>query len=550
MRTRSTPQEGAFGDTPRLSLQRLMPRRDTLLSAQEFESSPPGEVPIGASTPACPHERRGALVTAFFAVTSDQDSSAFARLVWPRSLKGSKLEKVVVRDGFCPSPERFNRADTDQGFGGENFVFTLLETALDDAADPDGVLYGCVCGAQAYAFEPMVIAESIALEGGDQPCVFCIVSKLPLFAFHFELLEILRASKDLHHAEHILDRVSSTGLADHLASGGVDFADLQCGVHRLSLKLPRSTPCDWHCFEQGPFAVPLSFMSQALAQWQVSWGLEMLLAHWDNLVGDTLAKLVACVLLEQKILLLGDVPRISAMALVLRALVWPFRWLHPFLTAPPPPDFMRTPLVDAPFPVFMALTELPAQWGFRTPYDLPTDVAVGMLKHDYVYIADAHQTAGGLKAANIKLPAGRHTAFLKQVAQAKQKLRRQELDLQQAGELVQRAVESEVLKLAEVIQQYAKAQVALAAAEGDTHPPLPNPASQSAGMGRACSKKQSTFSKALDCNRFMEWLTAERPDTCGGSEAIAFYSTFFRTQLCLDLLSREIVAQTAVGQNL
>jgi len=113
------------------------------------------------------------------------------------------------------------------------------------------------------------------------------------------------------------------------------------------------------------------------------------------------------------------------------------------------------------------------------------------------------------------------------------------LDLQRAGELVQRAVESEVLKLAEIIQQYARGQVSLIAAEND-------------GISQGLPKqlRDKCMKQALDCNRFMEWLTAERPDACGGSEAIAFYSTFFRTQLCLDFLSREIVAQTAAGQNI
>merc|ERR1711937_404197 len=113
------------------------------------------------------------------------------------------------------------------------------------------------------------------------------------------------------------------------------------------------------------------------------------------------------------------------MALVLRALVWPFRWLHPLLSAPPPPQFLHMPLLDATFPVVVALTELPAQWGFRTAYELPPDVVVGMLKHDYVYVDSAHETSGGLSGANIKLPAGRHTAFLKQAAKAKHKFRKQ-----------------------------------------------------------------------------------------------------------------------------
>lgn len=277
--------------------------------------------------------------------------------------------------------------------------------------------------------------------------------------------------------------------------------------------------------------MPLSSISRTFAQWQAAWGLQTLLENWDNLVGDTLAKLVASVLLEQKVLLLGDAPRVSAMALVLRGLIWPFRWLHPFLSAPPPPQFLRVPLLDATFPVIVAVAELPAQWGFKTQYELPPDVAVGMLRHDYVYINPAHVTSGGLNGANIKLPAGRHTAFLKQVAQAKQKLRKQEFDMETAVDVVHAAMESEVMKLAQLVQDYAAGQVT---AVLETAVADPSRASSLEELRNRC------LTLASEPETFMRWL--KRSDVLAGPEAEGFYSTFFGTQLCSDLLHTEIIS--------
>jgi len=415
----------------------------------------------------------------------------------------------------------------------------------DPGGDPSGVLFGCVCGEFDGAVDPTADRpqRQETLDGTQQAAsgnagVLCLVSTLPLFGFLFRVLGLLRDG--LSRAAELLDRLKDARLGEQLASQGIDLADLVCGVNKLQLQIPRPLLCDWTTFAEAGGPAPLSAASHSFAQWQAAWTLGVLLARFDNLVGDTLAKLLACVLLEQKVLLLGDALRISTVALLLRALVWPFRWLHPFLPAPPPPGLLQMPLFETPFPIILALNELPPHWGYETPYALPPDVVAGLLKHDYIHISSELETCGGLRGASIKLPAGNHTAFLRQAAQAKHKFRKKDLDLFGAVEVVQEAAESEVRRLANLVRRYASAQVSEACGKQNI----------TTSVGGSYDTEQpkleeSCNSQASDVEVFMRWLSTNEPEHCSNPETRSFYATFFQTQLCLDFLNEEILAQTS-----
>jgi len=505
------------------------------------EPMSPGPKPQQAST--------RALIEGFFHIVSGQSGAAEAQLSWPSSVRKSRLEQAVVGDGFCPSPEVFSSPDP-AGFSSEPFVFSLLETTLDPSGDPSGVLYGCVCSETGGLVDPCTARSDAA---GDQsrnlasprrsrdlplPGVLCIVSKLPLFALLFEILGLLRSN--LGEAEPLLHRICASGFGKSFATEGVDVADFHCGVNRLRLRLPRPLQCDWQSIAQLQDLTPLGGVSQTFAQWQAAWGLSALIARWDNLVGDTLAKLLACVLLEQKVMLLGDVPRISMMALVLRGLIWPFRWLHPYLSAPPPPDLLRMPLPEAPYPLIVSLTELPKEWGYRTHYELPPEMVTGVLKHDYIYVSPELETTGGLKGTSIKLPAGRHTAFRQQVTQAKKKLRTGELSFEKAVASVQEAAETEIQRLVDLIRRYVTAQVddVKKVAMANSHTVPAPPAASLERIRESCSQQAS------DVETFTSWFKANNLEASSNSETVSFYRTFFQTQLCLDFMNEEINAQT------
>eukprot|EP00928_Gymnodinium_smaydae_P097365 TRINITY_DN880_c0_g6_i2.p1 TRINITY_DN880_c0_g6~~TRINITY_DN880_c0_g6_i2.p1 ORF type:complete len:309 (+),score=82.83 TRINITY_DN880_c0_g6_i2:438-1364(+) len=283
--------------------------------------------------------------------------------------------------------------------------------------------------------------------------------------------------------------------------------------------------------------------SRTLAQWQAAWGIETILSNWPNLCGDTLAKLLVCVLLEQKVLLLGDAPRTSTVALTLRALAWPFRWLHLFLAAPPPPEVLnKIPLLEGTFPVILSLSELPAAWGYRTPYELLPEVVSGVLKHDYVYVSPELETPGGLRGGSaVKLPGTRHAALVKKLRRAVQLLRKEEMTLRQAAESVQDAFEAEIRPLVDLAHRFASHQVAQSRASGAVAA-----ASSLEDARRQCSRQ------ACDAEVFDRWLAeaaaaeAAAPSAGAvalGGEALAFHRTLFRTQLFLDLLNEEINAQ-------
>lgn len=541
-------------------------RRSRSVSAFRLESLTPVrplhfETPMRQSIqPSTPHGTAHPMLDGFFVVVANSDGASETQMCWPESLQGSRLEEAVVLQGFCPGPELFGLADP-RGFGGRPFIFSLLETTLNPNGNPSGMLYGCTCSLDAEEQAHEMFADAAALSSTisvgtnttsgtrDLPRsmsghdvtnvvvsgVLCLISKLPLFNFLFQILDALRSALAMPNgntvAATLLARVNKMGFSKRLVDKGLDVSQLlQC--HRLlQLQLPQPLPCDWPTFIQalGDVDEASREPSRTLAQWQAAWGLEQLLANWDSLVGDTLARLLACLLLEQKVLLLGDAPRISTFALVLRALIWPFKWLHPFLPAPPPKSTPVANFLDAPFPLIIALAELPD--GFQTHYHLPSEVVTARLKHDLVYISPELETTGGLQGQAIKLPGSRHAGFLKQVAQSKRGLRRGELDLSTAAQKVQAAAEAEMQRLADILQRYVACQVKDAEADrGD----------------QSLRRFQETcFHRAVVTVSFMQWLPANSTKDARGPEATQFYETFFQTQLCHDFLNCEVISQTA-----
>merc|ERR1719331_595243 len=102
-----------------------------------------------------------------------------------------------------------------------------------------------------------------------------MISKFPLFAFHFELMRIL--SDRLHQAEELLQHVSSMHLQEELSSEGIGLGDISCDTKKLKLQPPCPPCCDWRCISEGPDSMPRSTVSQTFAKWQALWALEMLL---------------------------------------------------------------------------------------------------------------------------------------------------------------------------------------------------------------------------------------------------------------------------------
>jgi hypothetical protein len=444
-------------------------------------------------------------------------SNSDPRICWPPSVRQTPLESVIVGKGFCPCPAKF-RAKSPVGFDGEQFVFSLLETTIEPHADPSSALYACVCGEEQH--------------DGHRAGVLCLVSRLPLFSFFFGILSILQ--RDLTCVADLLDRLNTHGLTRNLVDEGLEIRDLYNDQGPLTLRLPRPVIGNWYgLVDEQATAAPLGDASKTLARWQAAWGIETIFAQWPNLIGDTLAKLLACVLLEQKVLLLGDAQRVSTVAVLLRSLLWPFRWLHPFLPAPPPSELLKIPFLEAMFPIILSLVELPMEWKYRTIYELPIEVVTGVLRHDYVYVSQELMTAGGLKGNSLKLPAARHAALVKKMSRSRQNLRKGVLSMEAAVQDVQEACEAEVEHLAEIVRRYAAAQLADAREETlQSEKPMP-----SVEELHRLASEQATFEN---------WLQGfERTVAHGGLESFAFYRSFFQTQLCLDLLNEELIAQTA-----
>jgi hypothetical protein len=223
--------------------------------------------------------------------------------------------------------------------------------------------------------------------------------------------------------------------------------------------------------------------------------------------------------------------------------MWPFKWFHLYLSAPPPSDLLlRVPLLEAIFPFIISLTELQEQWGYTTHYGLPAEVVTGLLKHDYVHVHKSFETSGGLKGTGLIFPEKRHQALVKQVTQVQRKLRHKELDIPEAVKIVQEAAEAEVKHLVDIIKRYAVYQVMQVLAQV-----VPRHMAVGAEAETAASHEQALrnrcLDQALECESFMTWFTTiDSPNASSNSETLCFYKTFFQTQLCIDLLNGEVMA--------
>jgi len=338
--------------------------------------------------------------------------------------------------------------------------------------------------------------------------VLCLISKIPLPDFFFNVLEVLREllqGKDATvHIDGFLSGLNRTGLHENLVTVGIQPP--LGGRQNLVLQLPKSLPCDWSTSLPEP-------NSKTFAQWQVAWGIETLLARCPILVGDTLVRLLGCVLLEQKVVLLGDAPLTSAFALVLRGLLWPFRWLHPFLAAPPralrPDALRRHPLHESPFPMVFSLTELPE--GVGTYKDLPSEVVVGVLNHDIVHASEQLTTEGGLTLANVTLPAVR-------VLRRELMLAKRNLDHHCAVARIQARLSEEVANFAELVRAYAQWHLAEA---------------------KAKQVQLDICEVVPDEECFIRWLQSHRRGVLV-TQTEPFYRTFFLTQMCVYFLTQEL----------
>ncbi|CAE7704903.1 dennd5b, partial [Symbiodinium pilosum] len=277
--------------------------------------------------------------------------------------------------------------------------------------------------------------------------VLCLVSKIPFFDFSFTLLEVFR--ENLQQAPAILERLNRAGM-ERLARG-VDVSDLlksqtsPCilGLSAMSQQMPRqllSPGCEWSHFRNLNQPQTCTPLAHTFGRWTIWWGLLTLLMRWGDKLLEVVLKLLPCVLLEQQVLLVGDAQRACVVALLLRGLLWPFRWQHPFICAPLPPEALRElPLLEATMPLIMAFGEMPMLshfWGYDTVYQLPPSIIAGVLRNEWVYISDKLETVGGLPGNSIKLPAFVQMALRNEIKEARRSFRQSATKLQALLEIV------------------------------------------------------------------------------------------------------------------
>lgn len=374
----------------------------------------------------------------------------------PDDLHGSRLEHFVVDQGFCPTFEKFNA----EGFGSQPTVLRMLETALNEHADPDNEMFCCVAG---------------HVDDRGEAHVYCLVSAIPVFAFHFEVLRLIAGGCN---RDKLVELIQDAELDTKTLRKGIDVEGTGCGVSRLALSAPEISP-------KADLAIEVK--GHRLASWQASWSLEGLLLHWPDLVGEPLMKMFTLMLLEARLLLVGEAPRICKVALALKALLWPFKYPHLFLSAPIQQQ-TSIPLADVPFPMVGAL--------FMRPEDPDDPPIIAELGNPTVEMAMPTVPLMTLPEDLRRLAADR-------IARVRDELRQGRVTVREAAKRIQDGFMAVSVRLAEVIIRYAKEEA-------------PNLRIQGA---------DARFRALSSTELFMKWHGASDDDR-------AFYDAFFQTMLC------------------
>lgn len=243
---------------------------------------------------------------------------------WPRRSEiHESVVDVLFAHGFVPDPETFHQPHPN-GYGGHPTVFSFLETCLHKDADPSSRIYACV-------------APGVARDH-----MLCLVTKVPLFEFHFSVLRRCRqaALRDGFSGFELLgEELCNKELSEAAKAGSVDLS-LALGPRSL-VRLGLSRP-------------PTEDFTADCSLWVADWATKSLLQEMPKVFGPELLTLLALVLQEHRILLVGETRHVNKLALLLHALLQPFRWHHLFLPAAVPPRNQFAAFEECPVPMIVA----------------------------------------------------------------------------------------------------------------------------------------------------------------------------------------------------
>jgi len=397
----------------------------------------------------------------------------------------------LISGGFLPDPATF-QLEHPAGYGGHPLVFALEQTTLSPDAEPNKLLYVCII--------PGI---------GDQS-LFCLLSKVPLFEFHFRALEELREMSDIR-MEAFVQRLVTTSA---LQSEGV--------------------------LDSPPVAAPtLSWSTtgeHAGLRSAAAWALSQLLKEFPQIIDEGLVTLLARVLQEPRLIIVGQPHFANWIALLLRSLLQPYKWLHLFLPASLPvardAARERVELEQNPFPMIIVLPHLPSSC-----QSIPEGVLVAELGPHGVTFDEVPPARASLESSTTsrlyccfsqirskvaRSPAGTgsaqklpgHEKCSRRLQLTMQQLQQRRLGSERSVEIIQKALEAEVETTAAMIRRYAQ-----------YHAERSQPRDVSL-----------VFERISTTAMFAKWLSVQRRHR-------DFYKAHFATQISLDLLHRELASR-------
>lgn len=192
---------------------------------------------------------------------------------------------------------------------------------------------------------------------------FVIASAFPLLEIFFTMLKafskvVSSSSEYAPQLDAALSKINERGLCKYTLG---KFST--CGIAiQPKFKVYKPRPDALESLAAGAVKRH-SFEERVMMRWVSEWALSVLIQNplTHSLFGEKLAHLLACVLLDRRIVLVGSKDLASALALALVSLIWPFRWLHMLLPVVSP-SMMDVPLFTAPVPFIVGTDYIPDTW--------------------------------------------------------------------------------------------------------------------------------------------------------------------------------------------
>jgi len=236
-----------------------------------------------------------------------------------------------------------------------------------------------------------------------------------------------------------------------------------------------------------------------------AWAVRGVVDQAPHLIGEPLLHMLAHVMQERRLLVVGSDVQINRVLFTLRGALHPFRWLHLFLSAPVPSQFGMFDLREVPFPMMAGISPMAPQANMDEEVvvvDLAIVAKRRSVRRFRSCFSPLHVPLAAVGPPRFVLPG--HSSHLHSLRM----LMRKSDDADGVCNAVQAVLQEIVTGIADVVKAYVR------------------------HIARAVDA-EDRFDHACKRDMFVGWLhSVHRYD--------AFLESFLDTQMCVDLINEEL----------